>query len=323
MIFLEADVNEISRKNGYPRTHPHKLCSLRQELIDAFLEYRYIAFVKMAASYLQKLRVNNDGDMKNSAEVISPVKNMSGSSKNVGVNGFDNNAIGDERFESIDGTKATTVVNGEIVNELLSSVLMSSLKASSQLFAPSAVSKAAALGNLELSFLDGSKSSSLNDALPEMNCYSDVTDIVQLYRDKENGSNCFAASCFSCLMASVVFLQLNWPPGKLCGVPPKRLDPYPKQVLSFFLVVIIFYKLNFSEFDIRFNPDCYSSTVTHSDDENLQAQQQVVKDAAEFLLTSQIPNFVISLRCFFFYFSSRFRSATALITLLFLLTESA
>lgn len=48
------------------------------------------------------------------------------------------------------------------------------------------------------------------------------------------------------------------------------------------------------EFDIRFNPDVYSPGIKHSEslDPPLATQRQLVKDAAEFLLTVQIPTFV-------------------------------
>lgn len=49
-----------------------------------------------------------------------------------------------------------------------------------------------------------------------------------------------------------------------------------------------------TEFDIRFNPDVYSPTVRHANEssDELKNQRQLVKDAAEFLLAVQIPNFV-------------------------------
>lgn len=49
-----------------------------------------------------------------------------------------------------------------------------------------------------------------------------------------------------------------------------------------------------TEFDIRFNPDVYSPGIKHceSSDPPLAKQKQLVKDAAEFLLTVQIPTFV-------------------------------
>lgn len=49
-----------------------------------------------------------------------------------------------------------------------------------------------------------------------------------------------------------------------------------------------------SEFDIRFNPDVYSPGIRHCEEKDapLSKQKQLVKDAAEFLLTVQIPTFV-------------------------------
>jgi protein TIF31 len=49
-----------------------------------------------------------------------------------------------------------------------------------------------------------------------------------------------------------------------------------------------------TEFDIRFNPDVYSPGVKHTnaDGEGLKKERQLVKEAADFLLTAQIPNFV-------------------------------
>jgi len=49
-----------------------------------------------------------------------------------------------------------------------------------------------------------------------------------------------------------------------------------------------------TEFDVRFNPDVYSPGVQHVDPDGtqLQKQRQLVKDAADFLLTVQIPAFV-------------------------------
>jgi len=40
---------------GFPIEHKHKLCCLRQELIDAFVENRYMMFIKFAAFQLQQL----------------------------------------------------------------------------------------------------------------------------------------------------------------------------------------------------------------------------------------------------------------------------
>jgi len=51
-----------------------------------------------------------------------------------------------------------------------------------------------------------------------------------------------------------------------------------------------------TEFDVRFNPDVYSPGVKHANSEgdSLKKERQLVKDAADFLLTTQIPTFVSS-----------------------------
>lgn len=49
-----------------------------------------------------------------------------------------------------------------------------------------------------------------------------------------------------------------------------------------------------TEFDIRFNPDVFSPGINHDDSKgaSITKQRQLVKDAADFLLTVQIPTFV-------------------------------
>lgn len=48
-----------------------------------------------------------------------------------------------------------------------------------------------------------------------------------------------------------------------------------------------------SEFDVRFNPDVYSAGIKHAaTPEQLAKQRHLVKEAAAFLLTTQIPAFV-------------------------------
>ena len=56
--FLELSEIELSKEAkalGFPIVHKHKLCCLRQELIDAFVESRYMMFIKYAAVHLQQL----------------------------------------------------------------------------------------------------------------------------------------------------------------------------------------------------------------------------------------------------------------------------
>lgn len=49
-----------------------------------------------------------------------------------------------------------------------------------------------------------------------------------------------------------------------------------------------------TEFDVRFNPDVFSPGVKHADldGSQIKKERQLVKDAADFLVTAQIPTFV-------------------------------
>merc|ERR1712223_755041 len=48
-------LSKEARALGFPIVHKHKLSCLRQELIDAFVESRYMMFIKYAAVQLQQL----------------------------------------------------------------------------------------------------------------------------------------------------------------------------------------------------------------------------------------------------------------------------
>ncbi|XP_060743609.1 clustered mitochondria protein homolog isoform X2 [Tachysurus vachellii] len=54
-------LNPESQKQGFPRQHRHRLACLRQELIEAFVEHRYLLFMKMAALQLMQHKANKDG----------------------------------------------------------------------------------------------------------------------------------------------------------------------------------------------------------------------------------------------------------------------
>merc|ERR1712203_1232397 len=64
--FLKVEGMELSKEAqalGFPIEHKHKLSCLRQELIDAFVESRYMMFIKYAAVQLQQLGLRKQMDM--------------------------------------------------------------------------------------------------------------------------------------------------------------------------------------------------------------------------------------------------------------------
>ncbi|XP_038139900.1 clustered mitochondria protein homolog isoform X2 [Cyprinodon tularosa] len=63
--FLPVDGEELSaesQRQGFPRQHRHRLACLRQELIEAFVEHRYLLFMKMAAMQLMQQKANKDSN---------------------------------------------------------------------------------------------------------------------------------------------------------------------------------------------------------------------------------------------------------------------
>lgn len=61
--FLKLDEEELSKEVkmlGFPIEHKHKLCCLRQELIDSFVDSRYMMFIKYAAFHLQQLNLKKN-----------------------------------------------------------------------------------------------------------------------------------------------------------------------------------------------------------------------------------------------------------------------
>jgi len=72
----------------FPRSHRHKLCCLRQELVDAFFEARYMMFIKLAAHHLQQLgQQKKEQANNNNNSVALSSSNDDGSKTQPHVNG--------------------------------------------------------------------------------------------------------------------------------------------------------------------------------------------------------------------------------------------
>lgn len=53
--FLPNEDNQESNDKAFPRKFRHKLCSLRQELVESFIDTKYVQFVKHAAIQIQEM----------------------------------------------------------------------------------------------------------------------------------------------------------------------------------------------------------------------------------------------------------------------------
>ncbi|KAG7163604.1 Clustered mitochondria protein-like, partial [Homarus americanus] len=72
----EVQLSAASLEMGFPIAHKHKLATLRQELVDAFVDNRYMMFLKFAALHLQQL-----GAKKQEAAKLPAVKEKGESEK--------------------------------------------------------------------------------------------------------------------------------------------------------------------------------------------------------------------------------------------------
>ncbi|XP_050428196.1 clustered mitochondria protein homolog isoform X2 [Adelges cooleyi] len=77
-LILDEDILSKEVKSlGFPIQHRHKLCCLRQELIDSFIETRYMMFIKYAAFHLQHLNLwKNQKSTDNNSETNNQIKGI-------------------------------------------------------------------------------------------------------------------------------------------------------------------------------------------------------------------------------------------------------
>ncbi|RMC10580.1 hypothetical protein DUI87_12291 [Hirundo rustica rustica] len=100
------EMPEECKKMGFPKQHRHKLCCLRQELVDAFVEHRYLLFMKLAALQLMQQKANkqeNSAALENGASA-------------------ENGAADSERPESEDGKIDDSVTGLDQVKELAETI---------------------------------------------------------------------------------------------------------------------------------------------------------------------------------------------------------
>lgn len=91
--FLKLEGEELSKEVqalGFPIQHKHKLCCLRQELIDAFVESRYVQFIKYAATHLQQVGSSRKCTHNEGKPAIAPAVTENGHAAEVCNAGFFN-----------------------------------------------------------------------------------------------------------------------------------------------------------------------------------------------------------------------------------------
>lgn len=100
-VVEEEELSKEVKMLGFPIVHKHKLCCLRQELIDSFVDSRYMMFIKYAAYHLQQLnlRKNEEKLSNNKAIADKPEVNGEETKPNAEENSKDETTEKDDKEE--------------------------------------------------------------------------------------------------------------------------------------------------------------------------------------------------------------------------------
>ncbi|XP_035857108.1 clustered mitochondria protein homolog isoform X2 [Sander lucioperca] len=232
--FLPVDGEELpleSRRQGFPRQHRHRLACLRQELIEAFVEHRYLLFMKMAALQLMQQKANKDA--KNDVPAITETAETPSES----------NADTTQTQTTASDSPSATEVSRDSTSQTENN------------------SKPATNGHLEPTVTQNGECKSplegkeLEESIPGLAQAKELAETLVA----EDGS---------------------------C------IDPKSREVVLNACKAVG--SISNTSFDIRFNPDIFSPGVRFPDDsaDDVQKQKQLLKDAAFFLVSCQIPSLV-------------------------------
>ncbi|XP_077995621.1 clustered mitochondria protein homolog [Glandiceps talaboti] len=251
------ELSEEAKAMGYPKTHRHKLCTLRQELIEAFIEQRYMVFVRHAAYLLmgkqqqkeetktekesekleiQDIPIDEDDDIPVKPDSNTQIDTNANKTDSVDLKRTENHS---EETISVDNT----------VNE------------AERTKQPSEEGK------------DGE--------VEEKKVNGEVNGIIENGMEGEEKKE--------------EKTELNPDVERVAKVLADSMDTYDqnhKEIVH--KAAAAAGSLSETEFDIRFNPDVFSQGVRHVEPEGeyLKKQKQIVRDAAHFLITHQIPSLI-------------------------------
>ncbi|XP_069545903.1 clustered mitochondria protein homolog isoform X3 [Brachyistius frenatus] len=219
--FLPVEGEELppeSQRQGFPRLHRHRLACLRQELIEAFVEHRYLLFMKMAALQLMQQKANKDSNKADTPAITETSETSTESNA-------EKTQTQTTATDSSNATEASTESTSHTDN---------STNAASQ----------------------ATTDSEENSSKPATNGPLDTTAT-------QNGE---------------------------CKGPLE--DPKSREVVLNACKAVG--SISNTSFDIRFNPDIFSPGVRFPDDSanDILKQKQLLKDAAAFLVSCQIPSLV-------------------------------
>ncbi|XP_035440055.2 clustered mitochondria protein homolog isoform X1 [Spodoptera frugiperda] len=247
--FLQLEDDELRediKSMGFPIIHKHKLCCLRQELVDSFVEARYFMFIRYAAFHLQQLSAKRQRDT---------------AQKSIENKDIDMKEAANETEKKEEKTKRETKSQEKEVKEKKHKKEDKKEKESAK--------KEAAKEKTAEEEKPAAKSEKKEDDLLLNENYSEIdTDVAKKIVESITDSIC-------------------------SGGDKQESDSGERSRAVVAAAARAVASLKESEFDVRFNPDVYSAGIKHAaEPEQLAKQRHLVKEAAAFLLTTQIPAFV-------------------------------
>lgn len=247
--FLPVDGEELppeSQRQGFPRQHRHRLACLRQELIEAFVEHRYLLFMKMAALQLMQQKANKDA--KTDTPAITETAETPTESNTDTTQTQTQTTASDSSSATEVSTDSTSQTDTSAASQAATDAEENSMKP-----ATNGPLEPAATQNGECkSPLEGKE---LEETIPGLAQAKELAETLVA----EDGS---------------------------C------IDPKSREVVLNACKAVG--SISNTSFDIRFNPDIFSPGVHFPDDsaDDVQKQKQLLKDAAAFLVSCQIPSLV-------------------------------
>ncbi|XP_060803381.1 clustered mitochondria protein homolog [Amyelois transitella] len=235
--FLQLEDDELRediKSMGFPIIHKHKLCCLRQELVDSFVEARYFMFIRYAAFHLQQLSAKRQKD----TEQKSIEANKENTEKK-------------PTPESEKSKRDNKSQEKEIKDKKQKKEKESAKKE-----------------EIKIDDKDEKEEKAKDDELLLNENYSEIdTDVAKKIVESITDS--------------------------ICSGDKQESDTGERSRAVVAAAARAVASLKESEFDVRFNPDVYSAGIKHAaTPEQLAKQRHLVKEAAAFLLTTQIPAFV-------------------------------
>ncbi|XP_045536704.1 clustered mitochondria protein homolog isoform X2 [Papilio machaon] len=275
--FLQLEDDELRediKSMGFPIIHKHKLCCLRQELVDSFVESRYFMFIRYAAFHLQQLSAKR---LRENSEQKSLEAKKEEDKKEA------------KETETKDKKRETKSQEKEVKDKKQKKESKKKEeKAEIKKEDKTEVKKEDKVDAKKVENVEAKKEDTTKEKEPE-----NAKEVKEEKEDKEKDEQILLNENYSDIDTDVAKKIVESITDSICNGEKQETDSSDRSRAVVASAARAVASLKESEFDVRFNPDVYSAGIKHSaPPEQLARQRHLVKEAAAFLLTTQIPAFV-------------------------------